>query len=156
MSEPPAWRVLVTGSSGHLGEAVMRVLRSAEAGEDGGIPRPIDLAGIPTDFTVVAAVGLDTVPGAFTDVVADIADRSAITRVFADHQINGVIHAATLHKPHVATHTQQQFVDTNISGTLTLIEAATAAGVAGFVYTSTTSVYSKAVARESAATGLPA
>jgi nucleoside-diphosphate-sugar epimerase len=43
-----------------------------------------------------------------------------------------------LHKPHVVTHTMQDFVDTNITGTMVLLEEAVAAGVGCFLYTSTT------------------
>jgi len=56
-----------------------------------------------------------------------------------------VFHPATLHKPHVATHSRQEFVDTNITGTLNLLEAAVSAGVQSFVYTSTTSVFGDAL-----------
>jgi UDP-glucose 4-epimerase len=59
--------------------------------------------------------------------------------------IDAVIHAATLHKPHVATHAAQAFLDTNVTGTLALLEAATAAGVAAFVFTSTTSAFGAAL-----------
>jgi UDP-glucose 4-epimerase len=52
---------------------------------------------------------------------------------------------ATLHKPHVATHSRQAFVDVNISGTLNLLEEAAAADVAAFVYSSTTSVFGDAL-----------
>ena len=56
-----------------------------------------------------------------------------------------VFHAATLHKPHVATHSRQDFVDTNITGTLNLLEEAAAAGVESFIFTSTTSVFGDAL-----------
>jgi UDP-glucose 4-epimerase len=56
-----------------------------------------------------------------------------------------VLHAATLHKPHVATHGRQDFVDTNITGTLNLLEAAVRAGVRAFLYTSTTSTFGDAL-----------
>jgi UDP-glucose 4-epimerase len=56
-----------------------------------------------------------------------------------------VLHTATLHKPHVATHSRQSFVDVNISGTLTLLEEAVAAGVGAFVFTSTTSAFGDAL-----------
>jgi UDP-glucose 4-epimerase len=59
--------------------------------------------------------------------------------------IEAVVHAATLHKPHVATHARQQFVDTNVTGTLTLLEEAVAAGVGRFVFTSTTSAFGRAL-----------
>jgi nucleoside-diphosphate-sugar epimerase len=56
-----------------------------------------------------------------------------------------VFHAATLHKPHVGTHRRQDFVDTNIAGTLHLLEEAVRAGVGSFVFTSTTSVFGGAL-----------
>lgn len=57
-----------------------------------------------------------------------------------------VLHAATLHKPHVATHSRRAFVDANIVGTLNLLEVASEEGVSAFVFTSTTSVFGDALA----------
>ena len=59
--------------------------------------------------------------------------------------VGAVIHTATLHKPHVATHSRQDFVDTNITGTLNLLEEAVRAGVDGFLFTSTTSTFGDAL-----------
>jgi nucleoside-diphosphate-sugar epimerase len=59
--------------------------------------------------------------------------------------VQAVYHTATLHKPHVATHSRQDFVDTNVTGTLELLEGAVAVGVRSFVYTSTTSVFGDAL-----------
>jgi nucleoside-diphosphate-sugar epimerase len=59
--------------------------------------------------------------------------------------IEVVLHAATLHKPHVGTHTRQQFVDTNITGTLNLLEEALTARVRSFIFTSTTSAFGSAL-----------
>jgi nucleoside-diphosphate-sugar epimerase len=59
---------------------------------------------------------------------------------------DAVLHAATLHKPHVGSHARREFVDTNISGTLVLLEEAVAAGAGRFVYTSTTSAFGRALA----------
>ena len=59
--------------------------------------------------------------------------------------VEAVFHAATLHKPHVVTHGMRDFIDTNITGTLTLLEEAAAAGVRSFVFTSTTSVFGGAL-----------
>ncbi|WP_028133411.1 NAD-dependent epimerase/dehydratase family protein [Bradyrhizobium japonicum] len=109
--------ILVTGSAGHLGEAVIRTLR--------GRGSPVR--------------GIDLKPSPFTDAVGSIVDPGFVRR-----QMDGVaavIHTATLHKPHVATHSKQDFVDTNVSGTLNLLEAAAAAGVKSFVFTSTTSAF---------------
>src|SRR5207247_7600811 len=46
---------------------------------------------------------------------------------------------------HVGSHERQAFVDTNVTGTLTLLEEAVAAGVESFVFTSTTSVFGRAL-----------
>jgi UDP-glucose 4-epimerase len=113
--------ILVTGSAGHLGEALMRTLR--ERGE--------------------AARGMDIVASPFTDLVASIADRAAVEEAMQD--IDVVLHAATLHKPHVATHARQVFVDTNITGTLNLLEAAVINQVRAFIFTSTTSTFGDAL-----------
>ena len=113
--------VLVTGSAGHLGEALMRTLRAHG--------RP--------------ARGLDRLASPWTDVVGSICDPALAAEAMAG--VTAVIHAATLHKPHVATHRHQAFVDTNVTGTLTLLEAARRAGVGAFVMTSTTSAFGAAL-----------
>ena len=73
-------------------------------------------------------VGLDVLDSPFTSVVGSITDRAVVRRCLVD--VTGVLHAATLHKPHIASHDRQAFIDTNISGTLVLLEEAVAAGVA--------------------------
>jgi UDP-glucose 4-epimerase len=114
-------RILVTGSAGHLGEGLVRVL-----GADG-----------------VDVVGLDVLDSPYTSVVGSIADRECVRRCIEG--ADAVLHAATLHKPHVGSHPRQQFVDTNVTGTLCLLEAAVAAGVGRFVFTSTTSAFGRAL-----------
>jgi len=114
-------RILVTGSSGHLGEALVRTLRELNQ----------------------EVVGLDILPSPFTLQVGSVADRAAVKR--AMNGVQAVFHAATLHKPHVATHSQQDFIDTNISGTLNLLEEAAAEKVGAFIFTSTTSVFGDAM-----------
>src|SRR4029434_7652515 len=88
-------------------------------------------------------IGIDVQPGAFTHQVGSIADRAFVRRCVKG--VTTVLHTATLHKPHVATHSRQDFVDVNISGTLNLLEEAAAAGVTAFVCTSTTSVFGDAL-----------
>lgn len=90
------------------------------------------------------AIGLDVLEGAFTTRVGDIADREVVRAALAGG-VDAVVHAATLHKPHVGSHTRQDFVDTNVTGTLNLLEEAVAAGVSRFVFTSTTSAFGRAL-----------
>jgi UDP-glucose 4-epimerase len=114
-------RILITGSSGHLGEALMRTLQNSEH----------------------QGIGLDIKPGPYTQLSGSLVDREFVKECMRG--INAVIHAATLHKPHVVTHSRQDFVDTNITGTLNLLEEAAAAGVGSFIYTSTTSAFGRAL-----------
>jgi len=72
-----------------------------------------------------------------------VADRACVHRCMIG--VRTVYHAATLHKPHVATHARQDFIDTNVTGTLNLLEEAVSAGVESFIFTSTTSVFGDAL-----------
>ncbi len=89
------------------------------------------------------AVGVDVAASPFTSIVGSIADRGVVHR--AMQGVDAVVHTATLHKPHIQSHSRQDFVDTNVSGTLNLLEEAVAAKVGAFVFTSTTSVYGDAL-----------
>src|SRR5262245_44911055 len=106
-------KTLVTGSAGHLGEALVRTLR--EAGRD--------------------VVGVDVRPSAFTTDVGSIVDRAFVARCMRG--VDTVFHPATLHKPHIATHSRQDFIEVNVTGTLNLLEEAAVADVKAFVFTST-------------------
>jgi UDP-glucose 4-epimerase len=115
---------LVTGSAGHLGEALVRELRAA--GHE--------------------VVGLDVLDSPFTTVKGSVADRALVRRHLEG--VGGVLHTATLHKPHVDSHMRQDFIDTNITGTLALLEESVTAGVSSFVFTSTTSAFGRALTPE--------
>lgn len=91
----------------------------------------------------VEALGLDILPGPYTGMVGSIADPSVARAAMAG--VGAVLHAATLHKPHVGTHGKAAFVETNVTGTLVLLEAALEAGVGAFVLTSTTSTFGDAL-----------
>ena len=114
-------KILVTGSAGHLGEALVRTLRN----------------------TTHNVIGVDVLESPFTTHVVNIAHRDQVHECMKG--MHAVLHAATLHKPHVSTHSRQVFVDTNVTGTLNLLEEATAAGVRSFIFTSTTSAFGDAL-----------
>lgn len=114
-------KILVTGSSGHLGEAICLVFERDE----------------------IKYHGIDIKEGKYTSQVGSIADRDFVNQIFTD--VTHVIHTATLHKPHVVTHSKQDFIDTNITGTLNLLEAGVRNGIKGFIFTSTTSTFGDAM-----------
>jgi len=113
-------RVLVTGSSGRLGTAIVATLR----------PRH-------------EVVGLDLSDGPMTTVRGSIEDRELVQRV--TRGIDAVVHTAALHAPHVGRYSRGEFVDANVIGTLNLLEAGVASAMQRFVYTSTTSLYGSAL-----------
>lgn len=114
-------KALITGSAGHLGEALSWTL--SRKGDD--------------------CMGIDVKPSKFTTSVSSITDKEKVMELMSG--VDTVYHTATLHKPHVKTHSVQEFIDTNVSGTRTLLEAAVACGVRRFIFTSTTSVYGDAM-----------
>lgn len=129
VESPDVERFLVTGSSGHLGEALVRTL--TERGDD--------------------VVGLDVMPSPWTSVVGSITDRDLVRR--AVDGVTHVLHTAALHKPHIGSHGRQSFVDVNVTGTLALLECSAAAGVTSLVFTSSTSAFGRAL---SPSAGAPA
>ena len=114
-------KILVTGTSGHLGEAIARTLTEQR-----------------TPY-----LGVDLRRGSFTQKVGDLANQSFTDTLFKD--VNHVIHCATLHKPHVATHTKTQFIAANITSTLNLLEASVKHRIRSFIFTSTTSTFGDAM-----------
>ena len=114
-------RVLVTGSSGQLGAEVARQL--AAAGH--------------------RVLGLDLIAGEETSALGSVVDRALVASLVA--RVDAVVHTASLHAPHVPTRSKADFIATNVSGALVLLELAAAAGHRRFVYTSTTSVFGNAM-----------
>ena len=114
-------KILVTGSAGHLGEALIRTLNAR-----GTETRGIDLKASP-----------------YTDVIGSVADRAVVREAVSGCEV--ILHTATLHKPHVGTHSRQDFIDTNITGTLNLLEEAVSNNCRSVVFTSTTSTFGDAM-----------
>ena len=114
-------KILITGSSGHLGTALSIVLNK----------------------TKHQLVGTDLMAGEHTHLVGDLADKKFVQTCMKG--VDVVFHTATLHKPHIVTHSKQRFIDTNINGTLHLLESAVEAKVKAFIFTSTTSTFGDAM-----------
>ncbi|KAH8799277.1 hypothetical protein DL96DRAFT_1638202 [Flagelloscypha sp. PMI_526] len=121
----PSPDVLVTGSSGHLGTALILSLPSY-----GYTPLGLDITESPT-----------------TSIIGSITSREVIRATLENNpSIRFILHAATLHKPHVESHSKEAFVQTNVLGTLVLLEEAVACGhIESFVFTSTTSTFGRAL-----------
>ncbi|KAF6829229.1 NAD-dependent epimerase dehydratase [Colletotrichum musicola] len=120
------YTVLVTGSSGHLGTALILSLPSL-----GHVP-----------------LGIDILPSPTTSITGSITDLPLLLSILTSHPtITHIIHAATLHKPHVASHPAPSFIETNISGTQALLDAAASIlpRIKSFIFISTTSTFGSAL-----------
>jgi nucleoside-diphosphate-sugar epimerase len=105
---------LVTGASGFLGKAVMRLLGEEKQ----------------------RAIGLDPRPSATTQVVDDLSDRSKLVKLLAGEKVTHVIHAGGVSGPMVLTDDPLKVVTINVLGSLNLLYAAMVAGVRTFIYCS--------------------
>jgi dTDP-glucose 4,6-dehydratase len=112
-------KILVTGGCGFIGSAVCRrIIR-----ETGHSLVNVDLltyAGTPTSVAEVS--GSDR----YAFVRADVADRAAMERVFAEHQPDAVLHLAAESHVDRSIEGAAPFITTNIVGTFTLLEVALA------------------------------
>ncbi len=111
-------KILVTGSQGHLGTMLNQSLSVKHD-----------------------VIGLDMVTGEMTDIVADL------STIDPGHlpDVDLIMHTAGLHAPHVGKCSDSEFVDTNIHGTLRLLEHACQNKAKRFVLTSSTSAFGDAL-----------
>jgi len=115
-------KILVTGSSGKLGAITVAHLR--EFNHD--------------------VIGIDIIAHPTTDHLIDILDKEAIDKI--TQGVDAIIHTAALHGRHYDLNfSRAAFIDTNILGTLNLLNAAVKNSVQKFLYTSTTSIYGTAM-----------
>ncbi len=111
-------RLLVTGGAGFIGSAVVR-----QAVADGHEVITLDA------LTYAANLAnLDSVSGSDRHVFerADIRDRAALDAILARHEPDAVMHLAAESHVDRSIDGPAEFIDTNITGSYTLLEAARA------------------------------
>ncbi len=109
-------KLLVTGGAGFIGSAVVRL----------AVARGHEVVNL--DALTYAAC-LDNVAGAaqsnlYSFEQADIRDRAALDRVFARHSPDAVMHLAAESHVDRSIDGPADFIDTNITGTFNMLEAA--------------------------------
>ena len=136
-------KVLVTGGAGFIGSAVCRLLIAETADKVVNVDK-LTYAG---SLTSVAEVS-DSPDYVF--VQADVADRAAITAIFAAHRPDAVLHLAAESHVDRSIVGAGPFIETNIVGTYVMLDCALAywrgldpAGQAAFrfLHVSTDEVY---------------
>ncbi len=108
---------LVTGASGFLGHAIMKLL----------------------DRDGRRAIGLDPVPSATADIIDDLSDRPRLKALLADKNVTHIIHAGGVSGPMVMADDPIGIIAINVAGNLNLLRAAMEAGVKTFIYCSSVS-----------------
>lgn len=121
-----AERVLVTGGAGYIGAHACKVLKRAGY-------EPVVFDNLSTGWAEAVRFG--------PLVQGDLADRAALDNAFAEHSPIAVMHFAALSLVGDAMQDPGRYWRANVGGALNLIEAAVAAGVGQFVFSSTCATY---------------
>ena len=109
-------KILVTGGAGFIGSAVIRMA----IGRGHSIVN-VDALTYAACLENLASVSEDP---AYSFVQADIRDRDAINRIFAEHQPDVVMHLAAESHVDRSIDGPGEFMETNIIGTFNMLEAA--------------------------------
>ncbi|MBB5223788.1 dTDP-glucose 4,6-dehydratase [Amaricoccus macauensis] len=111
-------RLLVTGGAGFIGSAVAR--QAISDGHEVIVLDALTYAANPANLDSIAA------SNRYSFEQADIRDRAALDGIFARHTPDAVMHLAAESHVDRSIDGPAAFIDTNITGTYTLLEAARA------------------------------
>lgn len=130
-------KIVVTGSAGFIGNALAYRLL-----EDGHDVIGIDSLTPYYDVTLKQARLARLTPfSRYTDYRTDLNDADGITAIFAEHKPARVAHLAAQPGVRETLNTPKLYVDSNVCGFLTILEACRHHEVGHLVYASTSSVY---------------
>src|SRR3954453_12743964 len=127
--------LLVTGGAGFIGSAYVRLVRRSRPND-----RVVNVDVLTYAGNLENLRDLETDPG-HVFVRADIRDADAMRDLLREHRIEAVVNFAAESHVDRSILSAEPFLDTNVAGTLRLLEAARAASVRRFVQVSTDEVY---------------
>jgi UDP-glucuronate 4-epimerase len=136
-------KILLTGAAGFIGSnTATALLRRGDTvvGVD-NLNDYYDPARKQANLEEVRAAAPD--PDRFIFHRADIRDQEAMDGLFAEHGFDAIIHLAAMAGVRASIEDPKLYLDVNLGGTLTLLEAAQRHGQPLFVFASTSSVYGR-------------
>jgi dTDP-glucose 4,6-dehydratase len=128
-------KLLVTGGAGFIGSAFVRLALAENWAQRVVNLDKLTYAG---NLENLAAVEQDP---RYRFVHGDICDRALVDRLLAEEQPDSVVHFAAESHVDRSILGPDAFIETNVRGTFTLLEAARAAGLSRFLNVSTDEVY---------------
>ena len=117
---------LITGGAGYIGSHTVRALRQAG--------RPVVVLDTLELSTAEAVIDAPL-------VVGDIADQSLVERTIREFDVDAIVHFAAYKNVGESMVNPSKYFHNNVAGTIVLLDAAVAAGVQQFVFSSSCSVY---------------
>ena len=127
--------LLVTGGAGFIGSAFVRLVLATQPGT-----RIVNLDTLTYAGNLENLAGLAAHPG-YRFVRGDIASQSLVESLIAEEKIDAIVHFAAESHVDRSILSSKPFFDTNVLGTLSLLDAARKAKLARFVHVSTDEVY---------------
>ena len=131
-------RLLVTGGAGFIGSNFIRYWMRRHAGD-----RVINLDALTYAGNLESLAEVESAPG-YRFVHGDITNRELVLQVLREEQVDTVVNFAAESHVDRSILGPDAFINTNIQGTFALLEAAKAAGVRRFVFSSSCSNYGAA------------
>src|SRR5436305_7286817 len=128
-------RVLVTGGAGFIGSHLVE--RLLAAGHDVSILDDFN------DFydPQIKCANVEAIAGKVPIHRIDLRDAAAVNLLFHREKFDAIVHLAARAGVRPSISQPQLYYDTNVGGTLHLLEAARRIGVERFVFASSSSVY---------------
>jgi UDP-glucose 4-epimerase len=126
--------VLVTGGAGYIGSHI--VVELARVGHQ---PIVVDnfCNSSPSVIPRLRRITDRRIPS----ITADVRDKAALSRIFAEHSIAAVVHCAGLKAVGEGEAQPLSYYDNNVGGAIALVAAMAAAGVRRLVFSSSAAVY---------------
>ena len=132
---PRVMRILVTGGAGFIGSHLVEKLL--------GKGHEVSILDDFNDF-YDPQIKRENIAGVAKNVTVhhvDLRDASAVRKLFGGEKVDSIVHLAARAGVRPSIQDPQLYCDTNVAGTLHLLEAARVAGVKRFIFASSSSVY---------------